>query len=184
MELVGSRYGGISVRARLFFEDSWNILLLSRISVFTVWDFRNIQSREGNIYIYACVTSERKQTHEKADTDSSARYLTWHTTTDILGGKHLSKFAETRFRQRPVGTSWSKWQVEKRARNRRRSRKRQEKSETDWGFPINVQVTKYTCTKSEVSKTFRRFMAAYLPSYWKYIWNTWREFNTFSKYYR
>ena len=156
MELVGSRYGGTSVRARLFFEDSWNILLLSRISVFTSGILEILshdQSREGNIYIYACVTSERKQTHEKADTDSSARYLTWHTTTDILGGKHLSKLAETRFRQRPVGTSWSKWQVKKRARNRRRSRKRQEKSETDWGsqFPINVQVTKYTCTKSEVT---------------------------------
>ena len=32
-------------------------------------------------------------------------------------------------------------------------------------FPINVQVTKYTCTKSEVCNTFWRFMASYLPSY-------------------
>ena len=44
-------------------------------------------------------------------------------------------------------------------------------------FPINVQVTKYTCTKSEVSNTFSRFMASYLSSYWKYIWYTWHEFN-------
>ena len=141
MELVGSRYmeefqweQGFSLRTHEIFCFSLEFQC-SQSGILEI--FSHDQSREGNIYIYACVTSEKKQTHEKADTDSSARYLTWHTTTDILGGKHLSKFAETRFRQRPVGTSWSKWQVEKRARNRRSSRKRQEKSETDWGsqFP-------------------------------------------------
>ena len=132
MELVGSRYGGILVRARLFFEDSWNILLLSRISVFTVWDFRNIQSRSvtRRQYIYLCLcdiwkeANSREGRYWQLSKIFDMTYHYWH-----LGWETLVKVCRDKISSETGGNQWEQvasWEAGK------KSEKKQKKARKIW----------------------------------------------------